>query len=593
MATATDTADNLVSTQALQARAVLVADRLALPLVLALALVARLYLIVRAPGVLDGDEALVGIQAESIASGTAHPLPVFFPGQHYMGALEAYLAAGLFRLFGPSIPLLRLVPLAFALLLVALTYELARRVVGRQGAIVAALLAALSPLYVEVWSLKARGGYEETLALGVGLLAVTHRLLFGHGDRLGLSVVPARRPWYGVMLGRSYGWWLLWGLLAGLLFWINPVSVYYLVAGAAALIAVALYRRGWRRPDWADLRMAWPPVALIAAGIAIGGLPAWLDNIATGGATFTYLLGGSSSSDPLVGRVPRVAASFAADVLPKLTGAWAPWTGPYGRPVAVLGALVLALYALALLYVVVRLAAGRRGVLGYRARPIHGQGLLLFFGAVVVVVFCVSGFGALALNPYGFDAASRYALPLASVLPVAAGALIWRLWRAWLPLGAVALAVLLLANLYGYVAMRPNEIFQSEYWNRLPASEQQLAGFLARHDVHDVWMNHWAGYPLMFYANRQDPTNVAIFDYNDVVLNGGTDRLPWTRARVASDPHAAYVLVTNEADPPLQRDFQRLGARYAHAQVGPYQVYWPLGRPVPPRQVGDAIGFAY
>ena len=96
-------------------RALLLATRFALPLTLALAAVVRVFLIVRSPGVLDGDEALVGIQAEQIAAGAAHPLPVFFPGQPYMGALEAYLAAGVFRLVGPSVPALRLVPLAFGL----------------------------------------------------------------------------------------------------------------------------------------------------------------------------------------------------------------------------------------------------------------------------------------------------------------------------------------------------------------------------------------------------------------------------------------------------------------------------------------------
>src|SRR5579875_1231697 len=138
--------DNLAGTRpagSRVARALALLARYALPLTLLLALVVRVVLIARAPGVLDGDEALVGIQAESIAAGAAHPLPVFFYGQHYMGALEAYLIAGVFRLVGPSVPALRVVPLLFALLFVLLTYELTRRVVGRQAAIFAALLAAL------------------------------------------------------------------------------------------------------------------------------------------------------------------------------------------------------------------------------------------------------------------------------------------------------------------------------------------------------------------------------------------------------------------------------------------------------------------
>src|SRR5439155_26710313 len=96
--------DNLVGLQRPTDRLAHLASRVALPLALGIALVVRVLLIARAPGVLDGDEALVGIQAEHIAAGADYPLPVFFYGQPYMGSLEAYLAAGIFRLIGPSVP---------------------------------------------------------------------------------------------------------------------------------------------------------------------------------------------------------------------------------------------------------------------------------------------------------------------------------------------------------------------------------------------------------------------------------------------------------------------------------------------------------
>ena len=570
--------DNVAGTPHRWGRVALLLSRLGLPLALALALVLRLSLIARAPGVLDGDEALVGIQAEHIAAGTAHPLPVFFYGQHYMGSLEAYLAAGVFRLVGPSVPALRLVPLFFALLLVALVYDLARRVVGRQAALPAALLAACAPVYVGVWSLKARGGYIETIALGTGLLIVTHRLLYGPAAPLDLAAPLRGRRW------REYGWLLLWGLLAGVLFWISPLSLYYILTAAGALVVAALRRRGWRLRR-SDPRVAAAPLGLILAGALIGGLPLWADNIQTRGATFGYLFAGSSGGSPFE-RVPRVAAFFVDAVLPKLTGAWEPWGAALNRSWA---AGILGLYGLALLYLLVRLLAGRRGVLGYRALPRHGQGLLLAFAAVVAVLFCVSGFGGAALNPFGFDAASRYALPLASVLPVLAGALIWRLWRFWAPLGALALAALLLASATGYALARPQEVFQSEYWAKLPPSEAPLAAFLERNGVRDVWMNHWAGYPLMFQTNGR----ITVADYNDVLLNQGVNRLPAAMRQVAADPHAAYVLVTDEGDPPLAGLLHTRHVTFRRERVGPYLVFWNLSRPVPPADVAPGIGFAY
>src|SRR5207237_4835059 len=54
----------------------------------------------------DSDEGTMGIAALHIAYHGA--LPIFYYGQGYMGTLEAYLAAPLFRLIGPSVFSLRL-----------------------------------------------------------------------------------------------------------------------------------------------------------------------------------------------------------------------------------------------------------------------------------------------------------------------------------------------------------------------------------------------------------------------------------------------------------------------------------------------------
>src|SRR5258708_17975030 len=66
---------------------------------LLIALVLRLWLIVHTHGVIDGDESLVGRQAEHILQGE---FPVYFYGHAYMGSLEVYLVALLFAIFGPS-----------------------------------------------------------------------------------------------------------------------------------------------------------------------------------------------------------------------------------------------------------------------------------------------------------------------------------------------------------------------------------------------------------------------------------------------------------------------------------------------------------
>src|SRR2546427_247871 len=66
---------------------------------LLLAVIIRVWLVARTHGVIDGDEVLVGVQAEHILRGE---LPIYFYGQPYMGSLEAYLVAILIAIAGPS-----------------------------------------------------------------------------------------------------------------------------------------------------------------------------------------------------------------------------------------------------------------------------------------------------------------------------------------------------------------------------------------------------------------------------------------------------------------------------------------------------------
>src|SRR5437764_9805843 len=53
----------------------------------------------------DSDQAVVGLMAKHLAEGRAFPL--FFYGQHYMLAVEPWLAAPFFRMFGASIAALK------------------------------------------------------------------------------------------------------------------------------------------------------------------------------------------------------------------------------------------------------------------------------------------------------------------------------------------------------------------------------------------------------------------------------------------------------------------------------------------------------
>ncbi|MFI6269160.1 hypothetical protein [Micromonospora zamorensis] len=211
----------------------------------------RLWLLVNAAPPTNSDEATMGLAALHIARGEG--FPVWFYGQQYMGTLEAYLAAPVFALAGgPSLLGLRLPTLALYLLFLLLSWRLTLRLTGDRwfGLLVVALLALGSDRIVKN-QLIAGGGYPEMNAAGVALAVLAVDLATG-------------RP--GWRLAR----WAAWGFLAGLMLWVDPLVLPYVVATGAVLVGFC-HR---------ELRGA--AGALIGAAAVLGAAPLLLHSLLNG-----------------------------------------------------------------------------------------------------------------------------------------------------------------------------------------------------------------------------------------------------------------------------------------------------------------------
>lgn len=156
-----------------------------LPLLAALAVVA-LVVVARgvpfmAPGVrMDADQAVMGLMAKHVAEGRAFPL--YFYGQDYLLALEAYLAAPMMWLLGPTEVALKLPVLAMNVATACLMAWHAARGVGLPPwlAAVSALPFALPPVVVGSRVMDAMGGNIETPFYALVLWTLRgRRWLFG------------------------------------------------------------------------------------------------------------------------------------------------------------------------------------------------------------------------------------------------------------------------------------------------------------------------------------------------------------------------------------------------------------------------------
>jgi len=195
-----------------------------------IAIVVRVWLIVHTLGVMAGDEAMVGLQAEHILRGE---LPVYYYAQPYMGSLEAYLAALIFKFTGPTVWAMRLETIPMSLLMVYLTWHFAAVLADTAHLsshmkmtfmTIAALIAAFPPLYDMAEEMRVQGGYMEAFIIMLWLLLCAFRLTQRWSQQA---------PWYELALR-----WVGIGVLVGLGLWIDPLTIY-------AGVTITIWIGGW------------------------------------------------------------------------------------------------------------------------------------------------------------------------------------------------------------------------------------------------------------------------------------------------------------------------------------------------------------
>jgi hypothetical protein len=198
---------------------------------IALGVVVRLWMLTHYSLVSGGDvdvyladEGVVGLMGKHILEHRA--LPVFFYGQTYLGALEAYAAAAFFAVFGVSLTSLRAVPFAFSIALGIVVYRFARRFHSVAVARWATALVAIAPMYFLQWNLKARGGFvEHVFLLFVVMIFFWSFYLYRQRERATAFAL---------------------GLASGIALWVNQLAGAYLAVMAGLVLLDREDRRGWR-----------------------------------------------------------------------------------------------------------------------------------------------------------------------------------------------------------------------------------------------------------------------------------------------------------------------------------------------------------
>lgn len=509
---------------------------LALALIILLGAAVRLYFLFASQWMIEADEAAVGLQALHILRGER---PIFFPGQAYLGNFESYLVAGAFALFDVSPYTLKFVPFAFGLIFIFLSFQIGKEIFQNERVgFLAALVAALAPVYFVMWSMKARGGFIEALVLAQLALLWFHRWLR-----------PPLPPSTGAGLRVGAPRWLpglIFGLIAGYAVWTNPLVVYMLAPLGVVLCARALLNlRGWRH--------ALVSIVTATLGGLFGLLPFILFRLANGRELFRRVEHDVPPTGAWRDLVQKVWQYFWQDGLPTLLGLRVPRQAfePDWR------LIVVPLYVLALLWLI------------WQARQNHSAAALAL---MIAFSFPLFAFGSITGGNFAViipdsGLLTRYLLPLYILLTQALGLLFAALLSV---LRWGALAILLAINLWSVFSADAVALSRNEFSNQpLPADQSELLTFLAQAKLRYVYTSHWIGFPLMLESREQ----IITLDYPDIKFE--MDRFPDYRAAVEAAPNPALVVFNPHYEPnPLDARLKQLQYTYAKTELQHFIVYY-------------------
>jgi hypothetical protein len=486
------------------------------------------------------DEGTIGQMAMNIAYHGDHP--VFFYGQEYMGALQAYLAAVLFHLFGVSLFTLRLTLILLYALFIISIYALTRLLYTKKFALFISFLLGLGTNLVIYRELQAIGGYPETLLFGSLALLLASWLALGNAKRRLLA-------------------YLGWGLVVGLGLWSDLLIIPCAIMSGLLLIVCC----------WRDLR-SWAPLCLLV-GLLIGALPLILFNLqaALGHDSLTTLLTiyheghmpleqvlSKSVSGALLVSLPTITNYNPVCAISQTRFLAASGHGSLrcalGQGAWSLGAIVLWLSAVAMALVLL-VSSKNRSWIRWQWRPqefsqpLHSTSVSTELARLALLLSVAMSFVLFAISPTAaFDPSlnARYLICLLIGTP----AILYPLWRgasrAWGKQSSVFLAVsavqwaalLCIALLFCQGTIKTLQDIPDAH-----ASDQQqydLVRNLERVGIRHIYSDFWNCDRIIFMSSEQIACSVV----NEQLQPTG-DRSYINTTRVQSDSLASYVFLVD------------------------------------------------
>jgi hypothetical protein len=533
----------------------------------------------------NSDEAIVALMAKHILQGER---PIFFYGQAYMGSLDAYLIAAVFKIIGEEVWGIRIVQIILYSLAILTTALLGKELTGKwKVGILAAWLLALPNINTTLYTTVSLGGYGEMLVIGNLILLTTVSITKSISSNRKIVII--------------FPWFIL-GLLSGFGLWVFGLTLVYAIPAAGYLVwYLSRYMQKYKpgltsKPDikvaandLEDNRFTNPPNqkmiwSVAFAGLVFGALPWWAYARNTGISDLFLELGGGAISGVeslnLIGQFFRHLLNLILFGSTVILGLRPPWEIRWlALPLA---PIVLIFWGGVIIYAIKKT---RRDLITEPGDIDYSHAPLL----VGVIIMVLVGF---ILSPYGADPSGRYFLPIGMILAVFASQAIWKWHEKWGKYVWVPIGLIMLSNIWGTVqvvqASPPGATTQFDAVTQIDHSfDQDLIEFLEDQGEYSGYTNYWVSYPLAFHSDEKLVFIPRLPYHQDLRFTLRDDRYKPYDHIVQQSERTAYVTTNNpNLDEQLRLGFASKGISWREERIGDYLVYYQLSAKVHPDEIG-------
>src|SRR6266566_7095134 len=524
---------------------------------------------------LNSDEGIMGIMALHIADHGEHP--IFFYGQNYMGALDAYIGASLFQVFGSSIFTLRFSIILLYIPFMAAMYFLTSALYTKRlalGSLVLLSLGSIPILILEVSPIV----YCDILFFGASAFLLASWLTLSYNQ----DIVQHRHRLR--LLGYA-----CWGCVAGLAVWSDPLIFPYLASASLLLVVFC----------WREMIFKLGCVFLLL-GLVVGASPLIIYNLkaSPGQDSLSIFLRQTHPATSVPGSLIPLSMHIVNTILyniPTATGnplcllvfSQGPVNTPGLRCAIVHASWSLGLIVLWLVAVFLAIMALWKLKHYFREQPSSSEQkcsivrefarIMLLVSAGITVLFFTLSTASIPSSAGN----SRYLHCLLISIP----AFIWPLWigaRTVKPLAALLtkikvalsrgmLLLIFIAFLAGTIAAFFDIHDISSIDQQHEAVLNKLEGMGIKHFYTD---DYWTCYRIAF-ASREKITCAVIG--SDLLTSNPNRNRYWPYVlQVQADPHAAYLLPINDPQTPfIVRNAHLANGNYVGVELYGYVIYQP------------------